>query len=186
MAQLVHRTVPATIGVALLGAIFIRDGQSLTSSHASSASAPSPSSMIPTPAAPPSNGFADVTKAVTPAVVNITTVMVEKLSDERSMQDESRERMEKFFGGPFGPQGFRGPQGSGYPRGHHSSGQGSEVIVSSDVYVLTNNHVIDSARDVTVTLPDKWEFKGKIFGADPKTDLAVVKIDGSNLPTVTW
>ena len=186
MTQLVHRTVPATIGVALLGAIFIRDGQSLTSSHASSASATSPSSTIPTPAASPSNRFADVTKAVTPAVVNITTVMVEKLSDERSMPEESHERMEEFFGGPFGPQGFRGPQGSDYPCGYHSSGQGSGVIASSDGYVLTNNHVIDSARDVTVTLPDKWEFKGKIVGADPKTDLAVVEIDGSSLSTVTW
>jgi len=52
--------------------------------------------------------------------------------------------------------------------------------------VLTNNHVIDGAREVTVTLPDKREFKGKIIGADPKTDLAVVKIEGSNLPAVAW
>jgi serine protease Do len=58
--------------------------------------------------------------------------------------------------------------------------------VSPDGYVLTNNHVIDGAREVTVTLPDKREFKGKIVGTDPKTDLAVVKIDGTNLPTVAW
>jgi serine protease Do len=60
------------------------------------------------------------------------------------------------------------------------------VIVSPDGYVLTNNHVIDGAREVTVTLPDKREFQGKIVGADPKTDLAVVKIDGQNLPSVAW
>jgi len=60
------------------------------------------------------------------------------------------------------------------------------VIVSSDGYILTNNHVIDGAQEVMITLPDKREFTGKIVGADPKTDLAVVKIDGQNLPTVAW
>jgi serine protease Do len=189
MKQLVQRTVPATISVALLGAILIWGGQSLTTSHASGASAPSPSPAITAPAAPPSNGFADVAKAVTPAVVNITTVTAERVSEGRSMPDESRDRMEEFFGGPggpFGPRGFRGPQGPGEPRGHRGGGQGSGVIVSSDGYVLTNNHVIESAREVTVTLPDKREFKGKIIGTDPKTDLAVVKIEGQNLPTVSW
>ena len=63
---------------------------------------------------------------------------------------------------------------------------GSGVIVSPDGYILTNNHVIYGARTVTITLPDKREFSGKIIGADPKTDLAVVKIEGQNLPTVSW
>ncbi|HSA61186.1 MAG TPA: DegQ family serine endoprotease [Nitrospiraceae bacterium] len=189
MKQFVHRTVPATVGIAILGAILIWGGQALTTSHASGTTTPSPSSAITAPAAPPSNGFAEVAKAVTPAVVNITTVTVEQVADGHSMPDELRDRMEEFFGGPggpFGPRGFRGPQGPGEPRGHRGGGQGSGVIVSSDGYVLTNNHVIDSAREVTVTLPDKREFKGKIVGADPKTDLAVVKIDGQNLPTVAW
>ena len=189
MKQLAHRTVPATIGVALLGAILIWGGQSLTSSQASSSTAPSPSAVAMTPAVTPSNGFAEVAKAVTPAVVNITTVTVEKVSEGRSMPDELRERMEEFFGGPgapSGPRGFRGPQGPSEPRSHRGGGQGSGVIVSSDGYVLTNNHVIDSASEVTVTLPDKREFKGTIVGADPKSDLAVVKIDGQNLPTVVW
>jgi serine protease Do len=125
---------------------------------------------------------------VTPAVVNITTVTVEKVSEGRNSQ-EWRDRMEEFFGGPngpFGPRGFRGPQGPGEPRGHRGGGQGSGVIVSTDGYILTNNHVIDNAREVTVTLPDRREFKGKIVGTDPKTDLAVVKIDGQNLPAVAW
>lgn len=60
------------------------------------------------------------------------------------------------------------------------------MIVSTDGYVLTNNHVIEGAQEVTVTLPDKRDFKGTIVGTDPKTDLAVVKIDGQNLPTVVW
>jgi len=139
------------------------------------------------PVAPGSNGFADVAKVVTPAVVNITTVISEKLSDRRNVPDELRERMEEFFGGrenPFDPR--RGPHRPSEPPGHRAGGQGSGVIVSTDGHILTNNHVIDGAHEVTVTLPDKREFKGKIIGADPKTDLAVLKIDGQNLPTVAW
>ena len=60
------------------------------------------------------------------------------------------------------------------------------MIVSADGYILTNNHVIANAREVIVTLPDKREFTGTIVGTDPKTDLAVVKIDGTNLPSVPW
>jgi serine protease Do len=113
--------------------------------------------------------------------------MTERISDRQSIPDDLRDRMEEFFGKPFGPpRGRGGPQGPGEPRGPKSGGQGSGVIVSPDGYILTNNHVIDNAREVTVTLPDKREFKGKIVGADPKTDLAVVKIDGDNLPTVAW
>jgi serine protease Do len=189
MRQRLGRSLGAALTVVALGIVLMWGGQSLTISHASNSALPSAAPSAVTMVATPSSGFAEVAKAVTPAVVNITTVMAEKVSDSRSMPDELRERMEEFFGGPgwlFGPRGFRGPQGPGEPRGHRGSGQGSGVIVSPDGYVLTNNHVIDGARDVTVTLPDKREFKGKIVGADPKTDLAVVKIEGSNLPTVAW
>ncbi len=72
------------------------------------------------------------------------------------------------------------------PPSPRMGGQGSGVIVSPDGYILTNNHVIENAREVTVTLPDKREFKGKIVGTDPKTDLAVVKVEADNLPTVAW
>jgi serine protease Do len=188
MRQRIRRSLWTALAVAALGIVLIWGGQALTSSHASSSGTPA-TPIATTMTAPPSNGFAEVAKAVTPAVVNITTVTVEKVSDGRSMPDELRERMEEFFGGPrgpFGPRGFRGPQGPIEPRGHRGSGQGSGVIVSTDGYVLTNNHVIDGAREVTVTLPDKREFKGKIVGTDPKTDLAVVKIDGQDLPTVVW
>jgi serine protease Do len=191
MRQTVRRTIGCAIAVAVLSAPLIWGSQSISSSHASS-----PATSVETPVAlpinaAPSNGFAEVAKAVTPAVVNISTVTVESVSEGRRVPDELRERMEEFFGGPggpFGPRGFRGPQrpDSGEPREHRSSGQGSGVIVSSDGYILTNNHVIDRARTVTITLTDKREFRGKIVGADPKTDLAVVKIDAQNLPTVSW
>ena len=191
MRQLVRQTVGSAIAVAALSALLIWGGESLSSSHASGPAASTVSPVALTMSAAPSNGFTDVAKAVTPAVVNISTVTVEKMSDRRGIPDDLRERMEEFFGGPggpFGPRGFRGPQrhGSGEPKEHRSSGQGSGVIVSPDGYILTNNHVIDGARTVTIMLPDKREFMGKIVGADPKTDLAVVKIDGQNLPTISW
>lgn len=189
MRQLVRQTIGSAMAVAALGALLIWAGQLVSSSHASSPAAATPTPAALTMSTTPSDGFTEVAKVVTPAVVNITTVTIEKVSKSRGIPDEWRERMEEFFGGPgapFGPRGFRGPQGYGEPREHRVGGQGSGVIVSPDGYILTNNHVIDGARTVNVTLPDKREFSGKIVGADPKTDLAVVKIDGQNLPTVSW
>lgn len=189
MKQLVRQSIGGAVALAALSALLIWGGQSLSSSHASSPAASTAMPVALQMSSAPSNGFTEVAKAVTPAVVNITTVTTEKVSDSRGLPDDLRDRMEEFFGGqggPFGPRGFRGPQGPGEPRDHRGGGQGSGVIVSPDGYILTNNHVIDGARTVTITLPDKREFQGKIVGADPKTDLAVVKIDGQNLPTVSW
>lgn len=185
MKKLIRKAVVASIAIAAVGAMLTWGGQSLPSSHASGGIQPA-ATAVALPVAPGANGFTEVAKAVTPAVVNITTVTTEKVSDGRKIPDELRDRMEEFFGGPGGPRGFRGPQGPGEPRGHRGGGQGSGVIVSTDGYVLTNNHVIEGAQEVTVTLPDKREFKGTIVGADPKTDLAVVKIEGQHLPTVVW
>jgi Do/DeqQ family serine protease len=63
---------------------------------------------------------------------------------------------------------------------------GSGVIVSSDGYVLTNNHVVDQGVEVTVTMPDQRELRAKVIGTDPATDIAVLKIDAANLPTMQW
>ena len=64
-------------------------------------------------------------------------------------------------------------------------GQGSGFIVSADGIILTNAHVVKDAKEVTVKLTDRREFKAKVLGADPKTDVAVLKIDAKNLPVVT-
>jgi serine protease Do len=128
--------------------------------------------VAPAPApALPAEGFADIAQAVTPAVVNIVAA--------RPQGRDLRGQMEEFFNfrGPRMPHDIPEPRGGG---------QGSGVIVTPDGYVLTNNHVVDSAKELTVTLPDKREFKGRIVGTDPKTDLAVVKIDGKDLPSVRW
>lgn len=100
MRQPVRQTLRNAIAVGALSALLIWGGQSLSPSHALS---PAPSTATPvalTISPVPSNGFTEVAKAVTPAVVNITTVTIEKMSDSRGIPDELRERMEEFFGGP--------------------------------------------------------------------------------------
>ena len=173
------QSVGAFAGIAVLGATLIWSYASLTTSHASNPSPVVEERSNTLPGSLPSAGFADVAKAVTPAVVNITTSAAEQVSDATS----PRGRADEFFGAPFGPRRFGPPM---EPRERRSGGQGSGVIVPSDGYILTNNHVIDGAKTVTITLPDKREFKGRIVGSDPKSDIAVIKIDGSNLPTITW
>src|SRR5215467_9943995 len=115
----------------VLGTVLFVGTQSFVPSPASGT--PAATAVASPVAALPTNGFTEVAKAVTPAVVNITTIMTEKVADGRSIPDELRDRMEEFFGGPngpFGPRGFRGPQSPGEPRGHRGGGQGSGVIVS--------------------------------------------------------
>ncbi|MBS0169206.1 MAG: DegQ family serine endoprotease [Nitrospira sp.] len=166
-------------GIAGLGAALIWSYTPLSSSHASNPSSTAEERPVAIAGALPAAGFTDVAKTVTPAVVNITTSGAEEVSDT----GRHRGRPEDFFGSPFGPRRFGPPM---EPKERHGGGQGSGVIVSPDGYVLTNNHVIAGAKTVTVTLPDKREFKGRIVGSDPKSDVAVIKIDGTQLPTISW
>jgi serine protease Do len=71
------------------------------------------------------------------------------------------------------------------PKDRREKALGSGVIVSPEGYILTNNHVVDGATDVKITLSDKREFKARVVGADPKTDVAVLKIDASNVTPLT-
>src|SRR5258708_9775313 len=84
---------------------------------------------------------------------------------------------QQFFGKRFG----RGPE---VPKQRREQSLGSGGIVSPEGYVLTNNHVVDGATDVKVTLSDKRELKAPIIGTDPKTDVAVLKLEGSNFPAI--
>jgi serine protease Do len=88
--------------------------------------------------------------------------------------------MDPFFQQFFGD----GPNGN-IPRERRERSLGSGVIVSPEGYILTNNHVVDGATDIRVTLSDKRELKATIVGTDPKTDVAVLKVDGGSLPAVT-
>ncbi len=126
-------------------------------------------------------GFAHIVKMVRPAVVNITAskVVDTGFSDVPGLPDwfKPGPQNQHFFGMPPGPNPWQKPRGAG---------MGSGVIVSPDGYVVTNHHVVEGAKTVTVALLDKREFPGSIVGSDPQTDLAVIHIQGDNLPFVAW
>ncbi len=127
--------------------------------------------------------FAPVVERTLPAVVNISSSKATKVSaQDMSQMDPFRQ----FFGEEFGGQGRgRGSdRGSAMPRKQYEHSLGSGVVVRSDGYILTNNHVIDGADDITVTFGDKHEMKAKLVGTDAKTDVAVLKVDATNLPTI--
>jgi serine protease Do len=86
--------------------------------------------------------------------------------------------LRQFFGNDFSQQ-------NNAPQERNEKALGSGVIVSPEGYILTNNHVVDGAKEVTVTLHDKREMKARIVGTDPRTDIAVLKIEGSNFPSLT-
>ena len=112
--------------------------------------------------------FAPVVKAVLPAVVNISSTKVIRTSE--FPQDN-----------PFGDllPGFRMPD-----RPMRQQGEGSGVIVSADGYIVTNNHVVDGATELTVSMADKREMKARVIGTDAKTDIALIKVDARDLPHV--
>jgi serine protease Do len=126
--------------------------------------------------------MAPAAKAAMPAVVKISASKVVKAPT--GFQDQQFDPFRQFFGGDEGLGGNGGPRQQA-PRSHREGGLGSGVVISPDGYILTNNHVVDSATDVTVTLPDRREFKAKVIGTDPKTDIAVLKIEATNLPVIT-
>ena len=127
-------------------------------------------------AAPPNAlGFAPVLKPALAAVVNISSSRIVKTPSAP---------FGPFFGDPFFRQFFGDQFSRQMPREQREHSLGSGVIVSDDGYILTNNHVVDKATDIKVALPDKREFKGKLVGSDPKTDVAVIKISATGLPTL--
>ena len=120
--------------------------------------------------------MAELVSTVTPAIVNISST---KTVRTRGFQSP-------FFNDPFFNRFFGDQYGQlNKPREYKQSGLGSGVIVNKEGYILTNNHVIKDADEIVVKLSDKREFKGKIIGSDPKTDLAVIKIDDDDLPVLT-
>jgi len=137
--------------------------------------------------------FTDLVDKVGPAVVNIRTTERSKVMQQGQggEDEEMQEFFRRFFGQPPGqrpqpsPRGRRAPNGSGDEQPQVPRGVGSGFIISADGYVLTNAHVVEGADEVFVTLTDKREFKAKIIGSDRRTDVALVKIDGSNLPRLT-
>ena len=122
------------------------------------------------------NGFSAVIKPALPAVVNIRTSKIVKPQANQMSPLFNDPMFRQFFGDQFG-------QG-GKPHAEREQALGSGVIITSDGTILTNNHVIDGATDIKVQLSDRRDFTAKLVGADPKSDLAVLKIEGKDLPTL--
>jgi serine protease Do len=114
--------------------------------------------------------FTTIARQATPAVVNVNTTSV------------VQERVP--FGFDFGPFGFEGGPSLVIPRQRKSLGSG--VIIRPDGYVVTNSHVVQGAQSIEVTLSDGRTFSGRLIAADPASDLAVLRIEATNLPWLQW
>ncbi len=132
--------------------------------------------------------FADLAEKQGPSVVNISTTTTVR-QEARSPQmpnipedDPAFELFRRFF--PPGPGGPNGGMPGQPPREQESHSLGSGFIISGDGYILTNAHVVDGADEVTVKFSDKREFKARVIGADKRTDVALIKIEGRNLASV--
>jgi len=123
------------------------------------------------------NGFASVLGPALPAVVNISSTKIVK--SQRNVPDFFNDPMFRQFFGNQPPPGMS--QG---PESEREFGLGSGVIVNTDGYILTNNHVVSGASDVEVFTPDQKKYKAKIVGTDAPTDVAVLKIEATGLPTL--
>jgi serine protease Do len=119
------------------------------------------------------NGFSSVVSAVLPTVVNISSSKIVQSPADQS--NPFMDPLRQFFGNHFGK-----------PRERRERNLGSGVMVSPDGYILTNNHVVGGSASIIVSLMDKREFKARIIGTDPKTDIAVIKLDAKNLPVITF
>ena len=138
-----------------------------------------------TPAA--AAGPVDLTYAAEKSLPSVVHILSTKNSKVQTVEVEN-DPFSDFFSDPFGF--FGNPQGNGGKqrrsvRTPKQQGSGSGVIISADGYIVTNNHVVADADELTVTLNDNKEYSARIIGTDKASDLALIKIDGKNLPAIT-
>ncbi|MBC9907836.1 MULTISPECIES: DegQ family serine endoprotease [Achromobacter] len=165
---------PSRLVLALLaaGAIGGAGATAFTGGVSMAANAPAITSSIQTPGTSSPPNFAQITRDFGPAVVNIS------VSGTRKVSADEGDPFAQFFGQIPGARGQRPA------REVPMRGEGSGFIVSADGIILTNAHVVQDAKEVTVKLTDRREYKAKVLGSDPQTDVAVLKIDAKNLPVV--
>ncbi|WP_456619793.1 Do family serine endopeptidase [Bradyrhizobium sp. P5_C12] len=170
--------------LALLGTVAALGVAVLAGSHGSSPFAVT-SFIAPAQAAEAAatpTGFGDLVAKVKPAVISVR-VKIDQDNDKSAMLQQNR--MDSDEDSPFDQFsrqfGFRGPGGmNGMPRQRHQviTGEGSGFFISADGYAVTNNHVVDHAQSVQVTMDDGTVYTAKVVGTDPKTDLALIKVEG--------
>ena len=176
--------VAALLTAGLIGGVGVSAVRDMAVAHAQ----PTVAAQAVAPATVTTPDFASIAARQGAAVVNISTSGVQQTADEGddagagAPMDPSMQDFLRRFGLPPGAFQFapRGGPGAGAP----VRGEGSGFIVSPDGLILTNAHVVRGAKAVTVKLTDRREFKAKVLGRDDKTDVAVLKIDATGLPTL--
>lgn len=183
----------ALVGLPAAGAYFVPW-------HEATAETTTTAAPVTAPAVPMMNApatFSGIVKAVAPAVVNVAVTMSADAAMDEDQGQGPQQQMPQFPpGSPFGDlfkhffQGPNGGMGEGGPQGQGSGpihALGSGFIVDPSGYIVTNNHVIDHATEITVTVEDGTQYTATLVGHDPKTDLALLKIDaGHDLPYVSF
>ena len=119
-----------------------------------------------------------VAARVTPAIVNVAVTSKVKAQPLSGEEGDGEQFFQRFFGGQM-PQQMQ-------PRQQIEHGIGSGILISPDGYIVTNNHVVDGATEIRVTMNDRKAYTAKLIGTDPLTDLAVIKINGNDFPSVPW
>ena len=177
MRQIWRRGIRSRIGAAAAAATFLLVGGILgVGLTAGSGQVPGAAAQSVAPPAGAPASFADLAERLSKSVVNIRVVKVERTAGPEGFGPGTP--FEEFFGQFFGGQ----PR---MPRGERQQGAGSGFILGSDGMIVTNNHVVEGAKEVTVTLADKREYPATIVGRDPKTDIALLRIEAKEpLPAV--
>jgi serine protease Do len=185
--------VPAGILATLL--FFVAFVINFTKAHAAAAAGALDNSSVSALTAL-DNAVEAVAARVTPAVVNVEVTSRVTPDDQGDGGDQSQNfggvdpqdlppGFRQFFFGQGGPGGGQGMQGM-KPQAQIEHGVGSGVIISPDGYIVTNDHVVDGATQLRVTLDDRRVYTAKVVGVDKLNDLAVIKIDANNLPSIPW
>jgi serine protease Do len=168
-------SVVTGLGIAVYGFGVASDFNILTSP--AQAQVNSAVSTVPQPI-----GFADMVDRVKPSVISVKVTMKQKATDtsDKSDDEESGSPMERFFHQFGGPDGM--PKEGPGRDGRHGAmmGQGSGFFISSDGYAVTNNHVVESAEKVEVTTDAGKTYTAEVIGTDPRTDVALIKVEGSS------
>jgi len=170
MLHFARQWVAARKGIVIVAVVMLLAGSGLGLGLANARPQPAAVAALPVGTAAP---LADLAEQLSPSVVNIKVTKVEKMGGLPGQG--MPEWFERFFGG----------QMPNMPQERRQQGAGSGFIISQDGLIVTNNHVVEGATEVTVTLADKAEYAGKVIGRDPKTDLALLRVTPKgSLPVV--
>jgi len=185
-AALLSAAAVVVLGGLAIERTFVPDGAVAAANvmNSPTTSPSNPNAIAPMPAGGPAS-FADIVDRVEPAVVSVKV----KVTDAEPSSDEGGLLPDFPPDSPFYNFFRRFGHGDGdgiLPRRHNAMAQGSGFFISSDGYVVTNNHVVDHASEVTVKTVDGKTMPAKVIGVDSKTDLALLKVDGSGFPFVTF